>query len=130
MSQGQWNKDLTPEQLSVMRDKSTEKPNSGAHLNNNLQGVYHCANCDQAIYNSSTKFNSGCGWPAFYREIPNSLNYNVDTSHKMVRTEICCSKCGGHMGHLFEGEGWKERLGLPQDTRHCVNSCSLNFKGE
>ncbi|AMD19504.1 HCL647Cp [Eremothecium sinecaudum] len=129
MASSSWNPKLTQEQLLVLRDKFTEKPHTGAYLNNKEKGVYHCANCDQPLYKSTTKFDAGCGWPAFYEEIKSdALTYNRDTTHGMERTEICCSKCNGHLGHVFEGEGWKQRLGLPKDTRHCVNSCSLSFK--
>lgn len=128
MSQG-WNKNLSTEQLLVLRDKHTERPHTGAYLNNKESGVYHCANCDEPLYTSDTKFDSRCGWPSFYKEIkPGSITYHSDTAYGMKRTEICCGKCGGHLGHVFEGEGWKERLGLPEDVRHCVNSLSLNFR--
>lgn len=124
-----WNPKLTHEQLLILRDKQTESPHTGAYLNNKEQGIYHCANCDSPLYSSGTKFNSGCGWPAFYQEISkDALTYNRDKSFGMTRTEICCGKCGGHLGHVFEGEGWKERLDLPSDSRHCVNSASLSFK--
>lgn len=130
MSSKAWNPALSPLQLSVLRDKSTERPNTGAYLHNKESGVYHCANCDQPLYKSETKFESGCGWPAFNEELPGSLKYIKDRSLGMERTEIVCSNCGGHMGHVFEGEGWKKILNLPKDQRHCVNSCSLNFKKE
>ncbi|SCU95139.1 LAMI_0F01178g1_1 [Lachancea mirantina] len=128
MSQN-WNQNLTPEQLLVLRDKHTERPHTGAYLHNKDGGVYHCANCDEPLYKSETKFDSQCGWPSFYQEVrPGAITYHTDNTLGMKRTEICCAKCGGHMGHVFEGEGWKERLGLPEDVRHCVNSASLNFK--
>lgn len=124
------NPNLSAEQLRVLREKGTERPNTGKFLHNKETGVYTCANCDQPIYESKTKFDSGCGWPAFYDAIPGSLTFTKDESYGMVRIEICCSKCGGHMGHVFEGEGWQKLLNLPTDQRHCVNSCSLNFKKE
>ncbi|CDO92715.1 unnamed protein product [Kluyveromyces dobzhanskii CBS 2104] len=127
-SAGKWNPNLTAEQLSTLRDKGTERPNTGKYLHNRQAGIYSCANCDQPIYKSETKFDSGCGWPAFYDAIPNSLTFTRDESCGMIRIEICCSNCGGHMGHVFEGEGWQKILNLPTDQRHCVNSCSLNFK--
>ncbi|CCK69161.1 peptide-methionine (R)-S-oxide reductase KNAG_0C00470 [Huiozyma naganishii CBS 8797] len=125
---GSWNKQLSAAQLRILRDKMTEPAHSGRYLNNKEQGTYYCANCLQPIYQSKTKFDSGCGWPSFYEELPNSLKYVTDSSGGMVRTEIVCSNCGGHMGHIFQGEGWKQALGLPKDVRHCVNSLSLNFK--
>ncbi|CAH01106.1 peptide-methionine (R)-S-oxide reductase [Kluyveromyces lactis] len=127
-STGKWNPSLTSEQLRVLRDKGTERPNTGNYLHNKQTGIYSCANCDLPIYKSETKFDSGCGWPAFYDAIPGSLTFTRDESFGMVRIEICCSRCGGHMGHVFEGEGWQKILNLPTDQRHCVNSCSLNFK--
>lgn len=128
-SDDKWNPGLTIQQLLVLRDKHTERPHTGAYLDNKEAGMYLCANCNQPLYTSDTKFDSRCGWPSFYKEVtPGSITYNRDNSLGVVRTEICCGKCGGHLGHVFEGEGWKERLGLPVDRRHCVNSLSLNFK--
>lgn len=127
---GKWNSELTAEQLWVLRDKGTEPANTGKYLYNKRTGVYHCANCDSPLYNSGTKFESGCGWPSFNEEIEGALKYETDTSHGMERTEICCRNCGGHLGHVFTGEGWNKRLGLPQDARHCVNSLSLKFKSD
>ena len=131
-SKGNWNPNLTPEQLAVLRDKGTERPNTGAYLHNKEEGIYSCANCGAELYKSSTKFDSGCGWPSFYEEIaPGTITYSVDNSLPgRERTEICCAKCGGHLGHVFKGEGWKEALGIPKDVRHCVNSLSLSFKGK
>lgn len=124
-----WNPNLTTEQLLVLRDKHTERPHTGAYLNNKDTGVYNCANCEAPLYKSETKFDSHCGWPAFYEEVKKgAITYHTDYTMGMKRTEICCANCGGHLGHVFEGEGWKERLGLPVDARHCVNSASLNFK--
>lgn len=123
-----WNSNLTEEQLSILRDKHTESPNTGKYLHNKDTGVYSCANCNTPLYSSGAKFESGCGWPAFYEEISkDALTYHRDVSHGMARVEICCGKCGGHLGHVFEGEGWRELLNLPSDSRHCVNSASLKF---
>ncbi|GMM56636.1 peptide-methionine (R)-S-oxide reductase [Maudiozyma humilis] len=124
-----WNPKLSPDQLHVLRDKGTERPGTGAYLANKALGVYHCANCDAPLYRSDAKFDSGCGWPSFYEEVaPGALKYTVDNSLGMERTEVTCAKCGGHMGHVFKGEGWDKRLGIASDARHCVNSLSLNFK--
>lgn len=126
----EWNPELTSEQLHVLKDKGTEAPGTGKYLYNDRTGVYTCANCDAPLYRSETKFDSGCGWPAFNGEIKGALKYKKDFSHGMMRTEIMCAKCGGHLGHEFKGEGWNKRLNLPNDSRHCVNSLSLNFKKE
>lgn len=126
----EWNPELTDEQLWVLKDKGTEPANTGKYLYNYSTGVYYCANCDAPLYTSETKFDSGCGWPAFNEEIKGALKYKTDMSHGMMRTEICCKNCGGHLGHVFKGEGWNKRLGLPKDARHCVNSLSLKFKDE
>lgn len=124
-----WNPNLTAAQLAVLKDGYTERPNTGAYLNNKDTGIYHCANCDSPLYKSDTKFDSGCGWPSFYEEVsPNALRRITDNSGGMERTEIRCGNCDGHLGHVFENEGWKENLGLPKDVRYCVNSLSLNFK--
>ncbi|CCC68969.1 hypothetical protein NCAS_0B08850 [Naumovozyma castellii] len=124
-----WNPSLSKEQLAVLRDKGTEPANSGKYLHNKETGVYTCANCGNALYKSDTKFDSQCGWPSFYKEFnKDSLKYNEDVSHGMQRIEVTCQKCGGHLGHVFKGEGWTKSLGLPIDERHCINSLSLNFK--
>ena len=124
-----WNDALTPLQLMVLRDKATERPNTGAYLHTNESGVYHCAYCDRPLYSSKAKFDARCGWPAFYEEVsPGAITYHRDNSLMPARVEICCARCGGHLGHVFEGEGWKQLLNLPKDTRHCVNSASLNLK--
>ncbi|EDO19130.1 hypothetical protein Kpol_2000p98 [Vanderwaltozyma polyspora DSM 70294] len=131
MPETKWNSNLTAEQLVCFKNKGTEAPNTGKFLHNKETGIYTCANCNSPLYKSQAKFDSGCGWPAFYQEIsPNALTYHTDISHGMKRTEICCSKCNGHLGHVFEGEGFDKMLGLPTDMRHCVNSASLNFKKE
>lgn len=86
-------------------------------------GVYACAGCDAPLYTSEAKFDSGCGWPAFYQAIEGALTLHTDSSMGMKRTEICCATCGGHIGHVFYGEGYK----TPTDERHCANSISLKF---
>ncbi|CCD22200.1 peptide-methionine (R)-S-oxide reductase NDAI_0A00420 [Naumovozyma dairenensis CBS 421] len=127
-SNNHWNSNLTSEQLHVLRDKGTERPHTGKYLHNKDSGVYTCANCSNPLYTSNTKFDSGCGWPSFYKPYGNkSLNYHVDNSMGVERIEITCKKCGGHLGHVFKGEGWTKLLNLPVDERHCVNSASLNF---
>ncbi|GAA5804644.1 Peptide methionine sulfoxide reductase B5 [Helicostylum pulchrum] len=119
----EWKVVLTPEQFRVLREKGTERPGSGEYNKFNKKGVYHCAGCDAPLYVSDTKFDSNCGWPAFFDSIPGALKRNVDVSHGMERIEICCNTCGGHLGHVFKGEGFS----TPTDERHCVNSISLKF---
>lgn len=88
-------------------------------------GVYACAGCNQPLYKAETKFKSGCGWPAFYEAIPGAIDRHVDRTFGMKRIEITCSGCGGHQGHVFEGEGFNPEKG---DERHCVNSVSIRFQ--
>ncbi|MGH7218542.1 MAG: peptide-methionine (R)-S-oxide reductase MsrB [Candidatus Microsaccharimonas sp.] len=114
--------DLTDEQKAVLFDKSTEAPFSGALLYTFDTGDYVCANCGSKLFTSDTKFESGCGWPSFDQAEEGSIKTTTDTSHGMVRTEITCAKCGGHLGHVFD-DGPKDTTGL----RYCVNSLSLNF---
>ncbi|KAK9331181.1 methionine-R-sulfoxide reductase [Lipomyces starkeyi] len=121
---GEWQAILTPQQFSVLRGKGTERPFTGEYDHHHANGVYHCAGCNTPLYKSSTKFDSGCGWPAFFDAIPGAIKRFEDNSLGMVRTEMVCANCGGHLGHIFKGEGYK----TPTDERHCVNSISLKFK--
>ena len=89
-------------------------------------GVYTCAACSVPLYKATHKFKSGCGWPAYFDSIPGAVTRHTDRTFGMARTEIVCSNCGGHLGHVFKGEGYP----TPTDERHCVNSISLTFKGE
>lgn len=122
----EWKAVLSREQFRILRQKGTEAPNSGEYDKSFDSGTYNCAACDFPLYKSTTKFKSGCGWPAFYEGIPGAIKRNEDTSFGMVRTEIVCSNCGGHLGHVFKGEGYS----TPTDERHCVNSVSLKLEKE
>ncbi|TPX61787.1 hypothetical protein SpCBS45565_g07151 [Spizellomyces sp. 'palustris'] len=119
----EWKVKLTPEQFRVLRQKGTEAPGTGEYNKHKAEGVYHCAGCDAPLYKSTTKFDSGCGWPAFFDAIPGAVTRHVDNTYGMERTEIVCSNCGGHLGHVFKGE----KFPTPTDERHCVNSVSMRF---
>jgi len=118
-----WKKLLSAEQYHILRQKGTEPAGTGQYNKFYEDGVYKCAGCGNPLYKSETKFNSGCGWPAFYDEIPGSVDRHVDNAFGMRRVEITCANCGGHLGHVFEGEGFP----TPTDQRHCVNSMSVKF---
>ncbi|KAI8985553.1 peptide methionine sulfoxide reductase msrB [Trametes punicea] len=122
-SESEWRAILSPEQFRILRQKGTEPAGTGKYDKFFQDGVYACAGCGAPLYKSSTKFNSGCGWPAFFDAIPGAVERHEDRSYGMRRIEITCAACGGHLGHLFKGEGFP----TPTDERHCVNSISLNF---
>jgi methionine-R-sulfoxide reductase len=122
-SDNEWRAILSPEQFRVLRQKGTEAAGTGEYEKTKDAGVYACAACNTPLYKSTTKFDSGCGWPAFYDAIPGAVSRHEDSSFGMTRIEITCTACGGHLGHVFKGEGYK----TPTDERHCVNSISLSF---
>lgn len=117
-----WRKRLTPEQYHVLREKGTEAPYSGALLYNDAAGSYNCAACGAVLFDSATKFNTHCGWPSFNDAVPDSVVLTPDTSHGMVRTEVTCANCGGHLGHLFD-----DAPDQPTGMRYCINSAALQF---
>jgi peptide-methionine (R)-S-oxide reductase len=116
-----------PEQFRIIRQKGTEAPFSGA-LDKHFadSGAYSCAACNAPLYKADHKFKSGCGWPAFFDAVPGAVERHTDRAFGMERTEIVCSNCGGHLGHVFKGEGYP----TPTDERHCVNSVSIKFAPE
>lgn len=116
------NPNLSDEQMAVLFSKATEAPFSGKWLDHHADGAYTCANCGALLFNSSSKYDSHCGWPSFDEAIQGAVTYHEDTSHGMKRTEICCANCGGHLGHVFP-DGPAETTG----QRYCINSLSLDF---
>jgi len=115
-------KNLTNEERDIIANKGTEAPFSGEYNDHFEQGYFVCRACNNKLYESKTKFDSGCGWPSFDDEVTGAIVRYEDNSLGRQRTEICCSKCDGHLGHVFQGEKI-----TPKDTRHCVNSLSIRF---
>ncbi|KAI8142933.1 peptide methionine sulfoxide reductase msrB [Fennellomyces sp. T-0311] len=122
-SEQEWRAILSPEQFRILREKGTEIPNTGEYNKHFGKGVYHCAGCNAPLYVSDTKFDSGCGWPAFFDALPGAVGRQPCFMKGYERTEIICNACGGHLGHVFKGEGFD----VPTDERHCVNSVSIKF---
>lgn len=118
----QWKAELTPEEYYVLREKGTERAFTGKYWNTFEKGIYVCAACSQTLFNSESKFESDCGWPSFDRAIPEAVLYQKDTSHGMIRTEVLCSNCKSHLGHVFN-DGPTETTG----ERFCTNSISIKF---
>jgi peptide-methionine (R)-S-oxide reductase len=122
-SDEEWRQRLTPEQYAVLRKHGTERAFTGPYLDAKDDGTYRCAGCGNPLFDSSVKFESGTGWPSFTEAIPGSVKEIEDRSFGMVRTEIQCARCGGHLGHLFP-DGPREAGGL----RYCMNGCALDLE--
>lgn len=119
--EAQWKEQLSAEQFRVLRKKGTEAPNTGEYNMQFEDGEYFCAGCNEKLFDSEAKFDHGCGWPSFDKAIDGKVEYVQDKTFGMIRTEILCANCGGHLGHVFD-DG-------PTETgqRYCVNSASMNF---
>ncbi|UCE37088.1 MAG: peptide-methionine (R)-S-oxide reductase MsrB [Thermoplasmata archaeon] len=122
-SNKEWKENLTPEEFHILREKGTEPPFSGEHLDNKKKGLYLCVGCQNKLFSSETKFDSGSGWPSFSESISDeNIELKEDNSMGMRRIEVMCARCGGHLGHVFD-DGPK-----PTGKRFCINSAALQFK--
>jgi peptide-methionine (R)-S-oxide reductase len=117
----EWRKLLTPNQFAVLRREATERPFTSALNKEHRKGVFHCAGCELPLFGSDAKFESGTGWPSFWRPLDNGVATTVDRSLGMIRTEVHCRRCGGHLGHVFD-DGPK-----PTGLRYCINGLALRF---
>ena len=121
-SDEEWRKELTPEQYRVLRQHGTERAGTSALNNEKRKGMYFCAGCGTPLFDSDTKYESGSGWPSFYKPLDSAVDTTTDASHLMVRTEVHCAKCGGHLGHVFP-DGPR-----PTGERYCMNGAALKFE--
>jgi peptide-methionine (R)-S-oxide reductase len=125
-SDSEWRTELDPTRFSILREAATERPWSGALLDEKRSGVYTCGACHAELFASNTKFESGSGWPSFYESVnPDAVILKTDKSLFMTRTEVLCANCGSHLGHLFD-----DAHQTPTGDRYCMNSISLDFKQE
>jgi len=119
----EWKAILSPDEFNVLREKGTEYAFTGEYFDFKGVGTYTCAGCENEIFSSTTKYNSGCGWPSFYEPLEKgAVEFKEDKSYGMNRTEVLCAKCGGHLGHVFKDGP------PPTGLRYCINSISMNFR--
>jgi peptide-methionine (R)-S-oxide reductase len=122
-TEDEWRQELTPEQYRVLRQQDTERAFTGKYWDCHDDGIYRCAGCGAELFDAQTKFDSGSGWPSFTEpKVAEAVEVRRDTSHGMIRTEVVCKRCGGHLGHLFD-DGPKDAGGM----RFCINSCALEL---
>jgi peptide-methionine (R)-S-oxide reductase len=122
-SDQEWQQQLSPEEYDVLRKAGTERAFTGEYTDTDTIGVYNCKACGARLFESETKFHSGCGWPSFYQPITDTVEYLEDNSHGMRRTEVRCANCGSHLGHVFN-----DGYGTPTGERYCINSVSLTLE--
>ena len=118
----QWREELSAEEFQVLREKGTERPFTGKYWNETANGEYVCAACGNVLFDSDTKFDSHCGWPSFYDARPGSVEFHEDNSYGMSRTEVTCTKCDSHLGHIFP-----DAPQTPTGQRYCINSVSVRL---
>lgn len=126
LSEEEWQEKLSPEEFEVLRQKGTDAPFTGKYVDFHETGSFHCAACGALLFKSDTKYDSHCGWPSFYDVAKQgTVELHEDRTHGMVRTEVTCTNCGGHLGHVFD-DGPQDKTG----KRYCINSTSIKFKAE
>ena len=124
-TEAEWREQLTPAQFAVLRQQATERPGTSPLNHEQREGLYRCAGCGNVLFAADTKFDAGCGWPSFFAPAaPEAVETREDHSHFMVRTEVLCAKCGGHLGHVFDDGP------APTGERYCMNGVALDFKPE